>query len=77
LRFADKEDSRGQGMKQFLDDKTYRPGFGAFKREKATRAQSFSPSRSGVAGPRRRHYDHGRRKVTKGRCWGECLISCN
>jgi trans-feruloyl-CoA hydratase/vanillin synthase len=38
LRFADKEDSRTQGMKQFLDDKTYRPGFGAFKREKAKRA---------------------------------------
>jgi feruloyl-CoA hydratase/lyase len=38
LRFADKEDSRSQGMKQFLDDKTYRPGFGAFKREKAKRA---------------------------------------
>jgi trans-feruloyl-CoA hydratase/vanillin synthase len=35
LRFADKEDSRGQGMKQFLDDKTYRPGLGAFKRQKA------------------------------------------
>ena len=35
LRFVDKEDSRGQGMKQFLDDKTYRPGFGAFKRAKA------------------------------------------
>jgi len=34
LRFVDKEDSRGQGMKQFLDDKTYRPGFGAFKRQK-------------------------------------------
>jgi trans-feruloyl-CoA hydratase/vanillin synthase len=38
LRFVDKEDSRSQGMKQFLDDKTYRPGFGAFKRQKATRA---------------------------------------
>ena len=37
LRFVDKEDSRGQGMKQFLDDKTYRPGFGAFRREKAKR----------------------------------------
>ena len=33
LRFVDKEDSRSQGMKQFLDDKTYRPGFGAFKRQ--------------------------------------------
>ncbi len=40
LRFADKEDSRTHGMKQFLDDKSYRPGFGAFKREKARRASS-------------------------------------
>jgi trans-feruloyl-CoA hydratase/vanillin synthase len=38
LRFVDKEDSRGQGMKQFLDDKTYRPGFSPFKREKGKRA---------------------------------------
>ncbi len=34
LRFNDKEDSRNQGMKQFLDEKTYRPGLGAFKRQK-------------------------------------------
>jgi trans-feruloyl-CoA hydratase/vanillin synthase len=38
LRFVDKEDSRTQGMKQFLDDKTYRPGLGAFKRQRAKRA---------------------------------------
>ena len=38
LRFVDKEDSRSQGMKQFLDEKSYRPGFGAFKRQKARRA---------------------------------------
>src|SRR4030095_8288906 len=38
LRLVDKEDSRGQGMKQFLDEKTYRPGFGAFQRQKASRA---------------------------------------
>jgi trans-feruloyl-CoA hydratase/vanillin synthase len=38
LRFADKEDSRTQGMKQFLDEKSYRPGFGPFRREKAKRA---------------------------------------
>jgi len=38
LRFVDKEDSRTQGMKQFLDDKTYRPGLGNFKRQKAKRA---------------------------------------
>jgi trans-feruloyl-CoA hydratase/vanillin synthase len=35
LRFNDKEGSREQGMKQFLDDKTYRPGLGEFKRQKA------------------------------------------
>jgi feruloyl-CoA hydratase/lyase len=35
LRFVDKEDSRSQGMKQFLDEKAYRPGFGPFKRRKA------------------------------------------
>ena len=34
LRFVDKEDSRTQGMRQFLDDKSYRPGLGAFKRQK-------------------------------------------
>jgi trans-feruloyl-CoA hydratase/vanillin synthase len=39
LRFVDKEDSRTQGMKQFLDDKSYRPGFGAFKRERGKRAR--------------------------------------
>jgi feruloyl-CoA hydratase/lyase len=38
LRFVDKEDSRTRGMRQFLDDKSYRPGFGAFRRDKATRA---------------------------------------
>ena len=38
LRFVDKEDSRTQGMRQFLDDKSYRPGFGPFRRVKATRA---------------------------------------
>src|SRR5256885_16437400 len=38
LRFIDKEDSRSQGMKQFLDEKTYRPGFGAFQRQKATQS---------------------------------------
>jgi trans-feruloyl-CoA hydratase/vanillin synthase len=38
LRFVDKEDSRTQGMKQFLDDKSYRPGLGAFKRQKAKTA---------------------------------------
>ena len=35
LKLNDKEGGRQQGMKQFLDDKTYRPGFGHFKRKKA------------------------------------------
>jgi trans-feruloyl-CoA hydratase/vanillin synthase len=36
LRFVDKEKSREEGMKQFLDDKSYRPGYGHFKRNKAS-----------------------------------------
>jgi trans-feruloyl-CoA hydratase/vanillin synthase len=34
LKYNDKENGRQEGMKQFLDDKTYRPGFGHFKRKK-------------------------------------------
>ena len=34
LKLNDKENSRQEGMKQFLDDKTYRPGLGNFKRKK-------------------------------------------
>lgn len=33
MRFMDSEGGREQGMKQFLDDKTYRPGLGNYKRE--------------------------------------------
>lgn len=33
LKARDAEDGRGQGMKQFLDDKTFRPGLGAYKRK--------------------------------------------
>jgi feruloyl-CoA hydratase/lyase len=33
LRASDPERGREKGLKQFLDDKTYRPGFGAFKRD--------------------------------------------
>jgi len=32
LRARDKEDGYNQGIKQFIDDKTYKPGFGAYKR---------------------------------------------
>jgi trans-feruloyl-CoA hydratase/vanillin synthase len=34
LKFVDKERGREKGMKQFLDDKTYRPGLGHFDRSK-------------------------------------------
>jgi len=35
LKYNDKENSRQLGMKQFLDEKSYRPGLGHFKRQKA------------------------------------------
>jgi len=37
LKYNDKENSRGEGMKQFLDEKTYRPGLGHFKRKTAAK----------------------------------------
>ncbi len=33
LRFLDPESGRAQAMKQFLDDKAYRPGLGEYKRD--------------------------------------------
>src|SRR5215813_8663363 len=36
LKHNDKEKGREQGEKQFLDDKSFRPGLGHFKRKKAT-----------------------------------------
>jgi trans-feruloyl-CoA hydratase/vanillin synthase len=39
LRYNDKEKGREQGMTQFLDEKTYRPGFGHFKRKTAEPAK--------------------------------------
>ncbi|MBI4528017.1 MAG: p-hydroxycinnamoyl CoA hydratase/lyase [Deltaproteobacteria bacterium] len=35
LRAADPEKGREEGIKQFIDDKTYRPGLGPYKRKKA------------------------------------------
>lgn len=32
MQFVDPERGRAKGMKQFLDDKTYRPGLGAYRR---------------------------------------------
>ena len=40
LRYNDKENSREEGMKQFLDEKSYRPGFTHFKRKTAQPAKS-------------------------------------
>jgi len=36
LRFNDKEHSRDEGMKQFLDEKSYRPGYSHFKRKRVS-----------------------------------------
>jgi trans-feruloyl-CoA hydratase/vanillin synthase len=33
LKYADKENGRQEGMRQFLDEKSYRPGLGHFKRK--------------------------------------------
>lgn len=33
LKFADKENGRQEGMRQFLDEKSFRPGFGSFRRK--------------------------------------------
>jgi trans-feruloyl-CoA hydratase/vanillin synthase len=33
LKFADKEGGREEAMRQFLDEKSYRPGFGTYKRQ--------------------------------------------
>jgi trans-feruloyl-CoA hydratase/vanillin synthase len=32
MRFQDKEGGRAKGMSQFLDDKSYRPGYGPYAR---------------------------------------------
>src|SRR6202035_3352927 len=45
LKLNDKENSRQEGMRQFLDEKTYRPGLGNFKRKKAA-AKSGPATRS-------------------------------
>ncbi len=33
LKYIDKEKGREHGMSQFLDDKSYRPGFGPYERK--------------------------------------------
>ena len=34
VRFFDEEHGREQGMKQFLDDKTYKPGLSSYRRDR-------------------------------------------
>ena len=34
VRFLDEEHGREQGMKQFLDDKTYKPGLSSYRRDR-------------------------------------------
>jgi trans-feruloyl-CoA hydratase/vanillin synthase len=36
LNWQDKSDGRHIGMKQFLDDKTYKPGLGEYDKAKGT-----------------------------------------
>lgn len=38
LKYNDKEGGRDEGMRQFLDEKTYRPGLGHFKRKGAAKS---------------------------------------
>ena len=34
MRFTDKEGGRAEGLKQFLDDKSYRPGLEPYSRKR-------------------------------------------
>ncbi|MEX0827735.1 MAG: hypothetical protein WD005_02165, partial [Haliea sp.] len=42
LRASDKGKAREQGMSRFLDEKSFRPGFGAFKEKKAKKTRRVS-----------------------------------
>ncbi len=44
LKFVDKERGREHGMKQFLDDKTYRPGLGQYDRKRALKENQKAAS---------------------------------
>jgi feruloyl-CoA hydratase/lyase len=45
LKFNDKERGREHGMKQFLDDKTFRPGLGQYDRKQAQKENAANPNR--------------------------------
>jgi hypothetical protein len=40
MRLNDRGNGREEAMKQFLDDKTYRPGLAAYKQPGATEAET-------------------------------------
>jgi trans-feruloyl-CoA hydratase/vanillin synthase len=42
LKYMDKERGREHGMKQFLDEKTYRPGLGQYDRKKAQKENAVA-----------------------------------
>jgi trans-feruloyl-CoA hydratase/vanillin synthase len=46
LKYQDKEKGREHGMKQFLDDKTYRPGLGHYDRKRAAKENAAAASKS-------------------------------
>jgi trans-feruloyl-CoA hydratase/vanillin synthase len=45
LKYQDKEKGREHGMKQFLDDKTYRPGLGHYDRKRAAKENAAAASK--------------------------------
>jgi trans-feruloyl-CoA hydratase/vanillin synthase len=45
LKFNDKERGREHGMKQFLDEKTFRPGLGQYDRKKAQKDNAANPNK--------------------------------
>jgi feruloyl-CoA hydratase/lyase len=53
MRFQDKEGGRAKGMSQFLDDKSYRPGYGPYARQGEQKAWSPFPGRGAAADPGR------------------------
>ena len=46
LKYMDKEKGREHGMKQFLDDKTFRPGLGEYDRKKAQKENAAAASKA-------------------------------
>jgi trans-feruloyl-CoA hydratase/vanillin synthase len=47
LKYMDKEKGREHGMKQFLDDNTFRPGLGQYDRKKAQKENAAAASKTG------------------------------